>query len=48
MWPELIDREYSGRIAILLRQALDANAKVADRIKSDPCCSLRRCSAPPC
>jgi serine/threonine protein kinase/tetratricopeptide (TPR) repeat protein len=33
---EQIGRQCSGRIAILLRQALDANAKLAEKIKSDP------------
>ena len=32
---EQIDRECSGRAALLLRQALDANPKLAGKIKSD-------------
>ena len=32
---EQIDRQCAGRIAVMLRQALDANPKLADKIKSD-------------
>jgi eukaryotic-like serine/threonine-protein kinase len=31
-----ISRQCSGRIAVLLRQALDTNPKLAEKIKSDP------------
>jgi serine/threonine-protein kinase len=33
---EQIGRQCSGRIAILLRQALDANPKLGEKIRSDP------------
>ena len=33
---EEIGRKCSGRIAILLREAIDSNPKLGERIKSDP------------